>query len=352
MSKWLTKRNFIITLSLILITLVSIIILPVSLPIIFALLIALIIEPIVKLTKKKFKWNRKVSVIAVFMFILAIIASLLYYTVTQLIGKIIDFTKAAPDYFNSLSGVWIDIQSKLFQYTSGMPDEVVKSVQKEFKNIFDSIRESILDLLSYEKIMSLMAEIPNFLVSFIVFIIALFLFMLELPELRKMLFRHLTTSTAEKVRFMITRLNSVIFGFLKAQLLVSLIILAVTFIGLLLIIPKYAIVMSLVIWIIDIIPILGSIIILAPWSLYLFISGDVATATQLAILAAVLLIIRRTVEPKVMGSQIGLSPLPTLIAMFIGLKLIGFLGFFIGPLVIILLTTAREAGIIKMNFRI
>lgn len=352
MSKWLTKRNFIITLSLILITLVSIIILPVSLPIIFALLIALIIEPIVKLTKKKFKWNRKVSVIAVFMFILAIIASLLYYTVTQLIGKIIDFTKAAPDYFNSLSGVWIDIQSKLFQYTSGMPDEVVKSVQKEFKNIFDSIRESILDLLSYEKIMSLMAEIPNFLVSFIVFIIALFLFMLELPELRKMLFRHLTTSTAEKVRFMITRLNLVIFGFLKAQLLVSLIILAVTFIGLLLIIPKYAIVMSLVIWIIDIIPILGSIIILAPWSLYLFISGDVATATQLAILAAVLLIIRRTVEPKVMGSQIGLSPLPTLIAMFIGLKLIGFLGFFIGPLVIILLTTAREAGIIKMNFRI
>ena len=71
--------------------------------------------------------------------------------------------------------------------------------------------------------------------------------------------------------------------------------------------------MSLVIWIIDIIPILGSIIILAPWSLYMFISGDVATGTQLAILAAVLLIIRRTVEPKVMGSQIGLSPLPTLI---------------------------------------
>ena len=83
-----------------------------------------------------------------------------------------------------------------------------------------------------------------------------------------------------------------------------------------------------------------------------FISGDIATGTQLAILAAVLLIIRRTVEPKVMGSQIGLSPLPTLIAMFIGLKLFGFLGFFIGPLVVILFTTAREAGIIKFNFRI
>ena len=352
MSKWLSKRNSIIVLSIIITILISIFILPVSLPIILALLTALIIDPLVRLAEKKFKWNRKLSVISVFIFILTIITSILYYTVTRLIGKIIDFTKTAPDYFNSLSGVWIDGQSKLFQYTSGMPDDVVKAVQKEFKNVFETIRESILGLLNYEKIMSLMAEIPNFLVSFIVFIIALFLFMLELPELKKTLFRHLTTSTAEKVRFMITKLNSVIFGFMKAQLLVSFIILAVTFVGLLLIIPKYAIVMSLVIWIIDVIPILGSIIVLAPWSLYMFISGDVATGTQLAILAAVLLIIRRTVEPKVMGSQIGLSPLPTLIAMFIGLKLFGFLGFFIGPLVVILFTTAREAGIIKLNFRI
>ena len=66
-------------------------------------------------------------------------------------------------------------QSKLFQYTSGMPEEVVNAIQKEFKNIFESIRESILNLLSYDKIMALMTEIPNFLVSLIVYIIALIL---------------------------------------------------------------------------------------------------------------------------------------------------------------------------------
>ena len=351
MTKWLTKRNLIITLSIIITILSFIFIIPVSLPIIFALLTALIIDPLVRLAERKFKWNRKISVISVFIFVLAIIASLLYYTVTRLISKIIEFTKTAPDHFNSLSGVWIDSQSKLFQYTSEMPKEVIEAIKTGFKNVFESMSAAILNLLSYEKMMVLMAEIPNFLVSFIVYMIALFLFMLELPNLKKMLFRHLTTSTAEKVRYMITRLNSVIFGFMKAQLLVSFIILAVSFVGLLLIIPKYAVVMSLVIWIIDVIPILGSIIVLAPWSLYQFISGDIASGTKLAILAAVLLIIRRTVEPKVMGSQIGLSPLPTLIAMFIGLKLMGFLGFFIGPLVVILFTTAREAGIIKVNFR-
>lgn len=352
MTKWLTKRNLIIALSIVVIILIFIFIVPVSLPIILALFTAVMIDPLVKLTEQKFKWNRKVAVISVFIFILALLASILYLTVTKLIGKIIDFTKEAPDYFNSFSGIWIDFHNKLLQYTAGMPSEVVTAIQIESTNIFDSIQKSILSHVSYEKITSLMSEIPDFLISLSFYVIALFLFMLELPELKRMLFRYLTTSTAEKVRFMITKLKSVIFGFIKAQLFVSFIIFAVCFVGLLLITPKYAFIMSVIIWIIDIIPILGSIIILAPWALYHLVSGNIAMGTQLTILAIFLLIIRRIVEPKMMGSQIGLSPLPTVISMFIGLKLIGIVGLFIGPLVVIFFTTAREAGIIKMYYRI
>lgn len=332
--------------------LLFIFILPISIPIILALLTALLFEPLVKLTETKFKWKRKVSVISVFIFILAILAISIYYTVTSLIGRLIQFTKDAPDYLNKLSGVWIDFQSKLFVYTSGLPDDVVRSAQDGFNDILDSFRKSLLELFNSDKIVALASEIPNFLVSLIVYMIALFLFMLELPDLKKMVFKHLTDETAKKVRYMTVKLNSVIFGFMKAQLLVSFIILAVAFIGLLIIAPKYALIMSIVIWVIDVIPILGSIIILAPWSLYQFVSGDIGMGTKLAVLAAILLIIRRTVEPKVMGNQIGLSPLPTLIGMFIGLKLFGVLGFFIGPMIVILFNTAREAGIIKLNFKI
>ncbi|GEN82142.1 sporulation integral membrane protein YtvI [Sporosarcina luteola] len=352
MSRWLTKRNIMLFALLIIAILVFIFILPVSIPIILALLTALLFEPLVKLTETKFKWKRKVSVISVFIFIIALLAVIIYYTVTSLIGRIIQFTKDAPDYLNKLSGVWIDFQSKIFVYTSGLPDDVVKSMQNGFNDILNSFRDSLLKLFNSEKIVALASEIPNFLVSLIVFMIALFLFMLELPELKQMVFRHLTDETAKKVRYMTVKLNSVIFGFMKAQLLVSFIILAVSFVGLLLIAPKYALVMSIVIWIIDVIPILGSIIVLAPWSLYQFVSGDIGMGTKLAILAAILLIIRRTVEPKVMGNQIGLSPLPTLIGMFIGLKLFGVLGFFIGPMIVILFNTAREAGIIKLNFKV
>lgn len=352
MPKWMTKKLMILSLLVLLAILFITFVLPISIPILLALLTAFLLEPIVKWIKLKFSWKRKTSVITVFIFFLLLISGILYFTITQLIGQIIQFTKIAPDYFNTLSLAWMNVQSKLFSFTEGLPIEVITSINDEFDDFLTTMQKAILGFVSYASIKNLLTEIPNFLVSFIVYIITLFLFMLDLTDLKKMVFRHFTPATAEKVRFMTSRLNSVIFGFMKAQLLASLFILVGSFIGLLFIAPEYALIMSIVIWIVDIIPILGSIAIVGPWSLYQFATGDIALGTKLAILALVLLVIRRSVEPKLMGSQIGLSPLATLIAMFIGLQIFGFLGLIIGPFVVIIFITAKEAGIVKTNFKL
>ena len=350
--KWLTKRTLTTAIVIAVLILISIYILPVSIPLITALITAIFLEPLVNFIHKRLKWRRKSSVISVFILFLVIVSGLLYWTITQLVGQIIQFTKMVPEYINSLSAMWDEFQRFFFRSTEDMPVEVVSSFETELAGIMDEIRNWILTIVNYDTISNLLTGIPSFLVSFIVFLIALFLFMLDLPDLKVMLFNRLKDSTAEKVRFMFARLNKVIFGFLKAQFLVSCIIFIVSLISLAFITPEYAIVMSLLIWLIDFIPILGSIIVLTPWFTYEFITGDIVQGTQLAILALVLLIIRRTVEPKVMGTQIGLSPLATLIAMFIGLQLIGFLGFFVGPLIVILFTSAREAGMIKIDFKV
>jgi sporulation integral membrane protein YtvI len=352
MPKWLTKKVLIITLLVVLAIIFITFVLPISIPIILALITAFLLEPIVKWSKYRFSWKRKTSVITVFILFLSVISAILYFTITQIIGQIIQLSKIAPDYISKLSLSWMNVQSKLFSFTQGMPSEVVDAITTELKSFLSNAQGAVLSFIDSDTISGLLTEIPNFLVSFIVYIITLFLFMLDLTDLKKMVFRHFTPSTAEKVRFMTSRLNSVIFGFLKAQFLASLFILVASFIGLMFIAPEYALIMSIVIWIIDIIPILGSIAIVGPWSLYQFITGDIALGTKLAVLALILLIIRRAVEPKLMGSQIGLSPLATLIAMFIGLQIFGFLGLIIGPFVVIIFTTAKEAGIIRTNFKL
>ncbi len=110
--------------------------------------------------------------------------------------------------------------------------------------------------------------------------------MLELPELKRMLFRHLTTTTAEKVRYNDYKTEICdIWIYKSTDFLLALLYSLSHFVGCFSLHRNMHFIMSVIIWIIDIIPILGSIIILAPWALYQFVSGDIAMGTQLAILA-------------------------------------------------------------------
>lgn len=258
----------------------------------------------------------------------------------------------SPQYVSEIKKIWDQTEENLNTALDAFPPEFVYEINRQVDSFFEKTRNQLAELDYFGYLTKIVTKIPSFLVSFLFYLIALFLFMLEMPRLKRKMYAHLEEKTAEKVSFMSAKISEVFIGFLKGQVLVSLIIFIVSLIGLYLIAPDVALIMSVIIWIIDVIPIIGSIVILGPWALYEFIVDDPVTGSQLAILAVILLAIRRTVEPKVMGQQIGLAPLPTLLSMYFGLKLLGVLGLFIGPLLLILFISAREAGMIKLNFKI
>lgn len=326
---------------------------PISIPLIMAVLTAFLLEPIVRFFQKRFKIKRNVSVINVFILFILFIGVSGYFLTTKVVGEAIQIAQHAPNYINDVSRAWYDIENRMEDMAKDLPKEFVSEINQQVRDFLETARKSLTNSVNIENVKNIVTDIPNYLINLLVYLIALFLFMIELPGLKNRAFSHMSEKTAEKVQFMVSRLSFVVFGFLKAQFLVSVLIFMASFIGLLMIVsPEIAIVMAMIIWIIDFIPIIGSIVILAPWALFHFITDNIATGTHLSILAVVLLTIRRTIEPKVMGSQIGLSPLPTLISMYLGLKVFGFLGFFIGPLLLIAFNSAREAGIIKLNIKL
>lgn len=346
----LTKRHWTFILLALLIV-AAYFILPVSIPLIIALLTALTLNPLVQLLQSKIKVSRKVSVAFVFLLFLLLIGFAGTFIVTKAIGQIVNFVEDIPIHFKQINHIYLKWEQDFRQYAQNLPVEFIREVSKSLENSLTSLGTTAKEVITLENIAQIFTKIPQFLVSFIVYLIALFLFMLELPALKRNLYNLLTPKTAEKVSFMNKRLANVLLGFLKAQFLVSIIIFIVSLIGLLFIAPEVAILMSLIIWLIDLIPIIGSIIILGPWALYMFLAGSTTIGIKLSILAMILLAIRRIIEPKLMGQHIGLSPLATLIAMFIGLKLLGIFGFIIGPLLVIAFTSAKEAGIIKLELK-
>ncbi|QDP40064.1 sporulation integral membrane protein YtvI [Radiobacillus deserti] len=352
MFRYLSKRQWILIILTILVIIAGYFILPVSVPLIVAFVTALILNPAVRMMQFRFKMNRKFAVTIVFLIFLLIIGVIGSYFVTRAVTHVAQFTEDAPIYINQLTKKVGDWEQDLDHFAEDLPEEFIKEVKDGIQSTVDSFAETLRKNLKIEKIASVVGLIPQYLVSLLVYLIALFLFMLELPGIKAKAYNQLTEETAEKVQFMNARLSYVVLGFLKAQFLVSIVIFIVSLIGLLIIAPEVAVIMSVIIWIIDFIPIIGSIVILAPWAIYMFLAGDIATGTQLSILAIILLAIRRTVEPKVMGRHIGLSPLATLIGMYLGLQLLGIMGFILGPLLVIAFNSAREAGIIKWNFKL
>ncbi|APC48745.1 sporulation integral membrane protein YtvI [Virgibacillus halodenitrificans] len=352
MIRTLTKRHWTLIFIAVLLVLFIIFILPVSIPLIVAFFTALLLNPTIRLLQRKTKISRKAAVSIIFLLFLLLVGIAGTFIVTKAVTQVVNFVEDVPSHFNQLNDMYEEWEKDLQQYTNNLPPEFVKQISDSIEENLTALSNTAKEKITLDNIAEIFSKVPQYLISFIVYLIALFLFMLELPLLKAKMYNLLTKETAEKVSFMNRRLADVLLGFLKAQFLVSLLILAVSLVGLFLITPEVAIMMSLIIWIVDLIPIIGSIIILGPWALFLLLAGDTSLGIQLAVLAIILLAVRRIVEPKVMGQHIGLSPLATLIAMFIGLKLLGLLGFILGPLLFIAFNSAKEAGIIKWNTKI
>ena len=102
--------------------------------------------------------------------------------------------------------------------------------------------------------------------------------------------------------------------------------------GFLLLSVPYAVGLALLVAVIDIMPVLGTGLVLIPWAIIAAVLGSYKMAIGVAALYIIMLAVRNVVEPKLVGNQMGLHPLVTLIAMFVGLQLFGLAGLFGFPI--------------------
>ena len=110
-------------------------------------------------------------------------------------------------------------------------------------------------------------------------------------------------------------------------------------------------ILAIVIAIIDALPILGTGTIMIPWVIISVLNNDVKLAVALGCLYLIVMISRQLLEPKIVGKNIGIHPIFTLIAMYTGFKIIGVIGMFIGPIILIILKNIFETmidnGVVK-----
>ncbi|KKB35216.1 sporulation integral membrane protein YtvI [Bacillus thermotolerans] len=337
--------------TILVLVLLIIFLLPYSLPFVLALVTAILLENSVKWFMTRFKWPRFRAVLVTFILYVLFILLFVWFVVQLFVSQVVSLAQKAPAFANN----FYEQSLKQFirdseQYFKSLPIDVFESFEQTLEDTLQSATQMLQGLVEW--LFGLAAAIPGFLIEFLVYLIAVFLFSLELSRLRIKAERHLREATKEKIYLVTSQLNRAGVGFIKAQIFLSVATFVMAFVGLLILQVPYAALLSIVIVFVDILPILGTGSVLVPWAVFSFFQDNQFLGIGLIILFIVITVVRRTLEPKVYSSNMGISPLAALVSLFVGFKILGFIGFFVGPALVIVYDTLREAGIIKSKWKI
>ncbi|WP_017756090.1 sporulation integral membrane protein YtvI [Calidifontibacillus oryziterrae] len=326
-------------------------------PFIIAFLLAFLINPIVDFFEAKVKMPRGLAVIIVLLLIIAVVAGLLTLLIAEIISGSNYLARVVPGHFEKLVGYFEDYftnqiipfynQILLFfnNLDAGQQDTIINNIQNVGSTIATKVSAGIEAFL--RAIPNILGALPNIATVLIFSLLATFFISKDWHRISNYSKKLFPQKIQTSGRTVFTDLKKALFGFIKAQFTLISITAVIVLIGLLVFKVKYAITIALIIGIVDVLPYLGTGAVFVPWILFSIFSNDISLAIKLGILYVIVLIVRQIMEPRVLSSSIGLDPLATLIALFVGFKLFGFLGLIIGPVTLVIFNTLNHANVFK-----
>lgn len=305
------------------------------LPFLIAFALSSLMEPLIKLLEKKLRISRKISAPVILLLLLAVIVTLVVLGVLRLVQEVRGLITAAPRFISDLYVQISELMTTASQHIDWLPTEITDNLRNVLLDISNTITNFGKTVVKGAYLTAI--SVPEAIIFTIITLLATFFMAKDRELISSVLKRHLPNSWLNRILALKNDLFNAIFGYLRAALIMMVITFTELFIGFSIIRVKYPLLLAFVIAVIDALPVLGTGGVLIPWSLYSFVTGDIRMGISTLVLYIVVLVIRQTVEPRVLGKQIGMYPLLTLLAMYTGLKLIGFLGLIIGPISFLLI---------------
>ena len=110
---------------------------------------------------------------------------------------------------------------------------------------------------------------------------------------------------------------------------------------------RYAAVLSMAAGMMELIPMVGSGLLYIVLSIVYFVGGETAIGWQILGLTLFLQILRRLLEPKLMSDSLSITPLESLIGMFVGMQTGGVVGLIGGPVAMAVLVGAVRGRVFE-----
>ncbi|QMV43707.1 sporulation integral membrane protein YtvI [Cohnella cholangitidis] len=318
-------------------------------PFLLALVAAIFLEPLTELLMVKTRMNRLAASTISSTLFTVILLGLLGLIGMKLVSELRAFFDKLPGMLETANDYIRDLIEQAQRYSSNGSAPVPDQLEQWVTNATGALTQLSTKISGV--LFGFASGIPDFFIFFIVFLVAVYLFTLSLPVMKSSFLSLFEDKSKLQVEEVLVSLRKSVFGFLRAQLLLSIITYVLSFIGLLIIGTGYPLAIALLIVVVDILPVLGVGSALVPWALYQLVTGNVYTGVGLILLFLVITVVRRIVEPKILGDAVGIGALSALISLYVGYELVGVIGVFLGPIVVIVFMAMRKAGLFDFKIK-
>jgi sporulation integral membrane protein YtvI len=338
-------------------------------PFILAFVFATLLHRPITYLNRKIKIPRSPLSAVFVLLILALLATIIMFAGMEIVDQVKGFIDYLKDTFGDMSEIADTVKNYALNVVSMLPNALAKTASESITSFFDRLSSSNYSELPIDTtgidwssilskggslIKNTLGQVPSALISVLITIIATVFMCADYEKIRDFILRQAKPKTQTKLLNAKTIVLSTFKKMFKAYLLIILITATELSIGMYILKAfgifdsAYIIMIAIIIAIIDIIPVLGTGTVLIPWAIYSFISGNISMGIGLLVIYALITVIRQIIEPKLVAGQVGLSPIVTIIAMYIGTKTLGILGFFILPFTVIAIKQLNDEGVIHI----
>lgn len=321
--------------------------LPFMMPFLIGLIISASLRPLIDLIEKKIKIKRAfVAVVILLMFYGIIVWGGIVFGI-----KIFSFLE---ELFSSLPKFYSNtllpaVQSGFQNITDRFP-----AINPYLQNVSTSINDSVFSFIKTAStnvvgmITGIAGQIPLLLIKLILTIVSSIFFSVDYHRITEFVMKQFNEEHKKMILYIKNNIIATLGKFVKAYALIVTITFVELSIGFSLLGVKTPLLIGFIVAVVDILPILGSGSVLIPWAIISFVFHRTAFGIGMLVVYAVITVIRQILEPKVVGNQIGLHPVITLICMFVGAQLMGVLGLFLLPISATIIKKMNDDGAIHL----
>lgn len=324
---------------------------PILMPFILAFIIAVLLQRPIKFMHRKLRLKKKLcGLMASVLFFVALAAFISWGGIELFTGIHKMIINLPQFYANTVEPMVLDVFSKLetLQVWNELNlMDLLRNLETQLMDALAGLATSI-STSAISMVTGVATSLPMLFIKTVLFLVATVFISMDYDKIMGFVVYQMNDRVRELFEETKAYMVNVLFVVIRSYLIIMSITFAELSIGLTIIGVDYALLIALCIAIFDILPVLGTGGVMIPWTIISIVLGNYWLALKLFILYVIITIVRNIIEPKIVGSQLGLHPIVTLSSMFAGLQLLGGIGLFGFPITLSMLVHFNKKGLIKI----